>query len=132
MSQLILKDLQKRVSLEVGRSRNATQYFTVLIPYDIGENQVVAIVPAPPTTSIDVLLVPTQYPKQYGVFTIQIPRDLLDSKNPYGTDKPFRIVLDGHGLSWQQIQSTNTDRTLGLCFGTSNGFLEIFGTKISR
>ncbi|MFL6408253.1 MAG: hypothetical protein ACJ71F_14475 [Nitrososphaeraceae archaeon] len=132
MSQLTLKDLQKRVSLEVGRSRNATQYFTVLIPYIIGEVQVVAIVLTPPTISIDVILAPTQYPKQYGVFTIQIPRDLLDSKNPDGTDKPFRILLNGHGLSWQQIRSTNTDRTLGLCFGASNGFLEIFGTKIKR
>ena len=45
---------------------------------------------------------------------------LGDAKNPDGTDKPFRIVLDGHGLSWQQIQSTNTD------------ILEIFGTKIAR
>jgi hypothetical protein len=78
MSHLTLKDLKKRDSLEVGRSRNATKYFTVLIPYIIGEGQVVAI-----------------------VFTIQIPRDLLDSKNPDGTDKPFRILLNGHGLSWQ-------------------------------
>jgi hypothetical protein len=101
MSHLTLKDLKKRVSLEVGRSRNATKYFTVLIPYIIGEGQVVAIVLTPPTTSIDMILAPTQYPKQYGVFTIQIPRDLLDSKNPDGTDKPFRILLNGHGLSWQ-------------------------------
>jgi hypothetical protein len=101
MSHLTLKDLKKRVSLEVGRSRNATKYFTVLIPYIIGEGQVVAIVLTPPTTSIDMILAPTLYPKQYGVFTIQIPRDLLDSKNPDGTDKPFRILLNGHGLSWQ-------------------------------
>jgi hypothetical protein len=92
MSHLTLKDLKKRVSLEV---------LTVLIPYIIGEGQVVAIVLTPPTTSIDMILAPTLYPKQYGVFTIQIPRDLLDSKNPDGTDRPFRILLNGHGLSWQ-------------------------------
>jgi hypothetical protein len=57
----------------------------------------------PSITSVDVIVAPTQYPKQYGVFTIQIPRDLLDSKNPDDTDRSFRIVLDGHGLSWQQI-----------------------------
>ena len=56
MSHLTLKDLKKRVSLEVGRSRNATKYFTVLIPYIIGEGQVVAIVLTSPTTSIDMIL----------------------------------------------------------------------------
>ena len=102
------------------------------IPYSIREGQVVAIVPAPPTTSLDVILAPTQYAKTYGVFTIKIPRHLLDSKNPDGTDKAFRVTLDGHGLSWKQLQSSNTDRTLGLYFGASNGFVQIFGTQISR
>jgi hypothetical protein len=102
------------------------------IPYSIREGQVVAIVPAPPTTSLDVILAPTQYAKTYGVFTIKIPRHLLDSKNPDGTDKAFRVTLDGHGLSWKQLQSSNTDRTLGLYFGASNGFVQIFGTQMAR
>jgi len=102
------------------------------IPYSIREGQVVAIVPAPPTTSLDVILAPTQYAKTYGVFTIKIPRHLLDSKNPDGTDKAFRLTLDGHGLSWKQLQSSNTDRTLGLYFGASNGFVQIFGTQMAR
>jgi hypothetical protein len=102
------------------------------IPYSIREGQVVAIVPAPPTTSLDVILAPTQYAKTYGVFTIKIPRHLLDAKNPDGTDKAFRLTLDGHGLSWKQLQSSNTDRTLGLYFGASNGFVQIFGTQMAR
>jgi hypothetical protein len=102
------------------------------IPYSVREGQVVAIVPAPPTTSIDVILAPTQFAKTYGVFTIQIPRHLLDSKNPDGTDKAFRVTLDGHGLSWKQMQSTNTYRTIGLYFGASNGFVQIYGTQIAR
>jgi hypothetical protein len=102
------------------------------IPYSIREGQVVAIVPAPPTTSIDVIIAPTQFAKTYGVFTIKIPRHLLDSKNPDGTDKQFRVALDGHGLSWKQLQSDNTDRTLGLYFGASNGFLQIYGTQLAR
>jgi hypothetical protein len=102
------------------------------IPYSIREGQVVAIVPAPPTTSIDVIIAPTQFAKTYGVFTIKIPRHLLDSKNPDGTDKQFRVALDGHGLSWKQLQSSNTDRTIGLYFGASNGFLQIYGTQIAH
>lgn len=105
------------------------QNFT--IPYSIKEGQVVAIVPAPPTTSLDVIIAPTQFAKTVGVFTLQIPRHLLDSKNPDNTDKPFRVTLDGHGLSWKQLSSTDTDRTIGVYFGGSNGFLQIFGTQIA-
>jgi hypothetical protein len=104
---------------------------TYSIPYSIREGQVVAIVPAFPTTSIDVILAPTQYAKTYGVFTMQIPRHLLDSKNPDGTDKPFRVNIDGHGTYWKELQNTNTYRTIGLYFGESNGFLQIYGTQIA-
>ena len=101
------------------------------IKYSIKEGQVVAIVPAPPTTSVDVIIAPTQFAKSTGVFTMQIPRHLLDSKNPDGTDKPFHLTLDGHGLAWKQLSSTNTDRTIGIYFGGSNGFLQIYGTVIA-
>ena len=32
----------------------------------------------------------------------------------------------------KEIQNTNTDRTLGLYFGASNGFLQIYGTQIAK
>ena len=60
---------------------------------------------------------------------MQIPRYLLDSKNADGTDKPFTVTLDGHGLSWGQIQSTGTDRVIGLYFTSQNGLLQIYGTQ---
>jgi hypothetical protein len=104
---------------------------TFYIPYSIREGQVVATVPAFPTTSLDVIIAPTQDAKTYGVFTMQIPRHLLDAKNPDGTDKPFRVNIDGHGVYWEELQNTNTDRTIGIYFGESNGFLQIYGTQIA-
>ena len=101
------------------------------LQYSIREGQLVGMVPSAATTSLDVILAPTQYAKSYGVLTIKIPRHLLDSKNPDGTDKAFRLALDGHGLNWKQLSADNTDRTIGLYFGASNGFLQIFGTKIA-
>ena len=95
------------------------------------EGQVIAIVPAPPTTSLDVILAPTQHAQSTGYFTIQIPRQLLDSKNPDGTDKSFRVTLDGHGLAWKELQNNASNRTLGVYFGGSNGFLQIYGTQIA-
>jgi hypothetical protein len=105
-----------------------TNSHNVSISYSINLGQVVTMAPDSPRTSLDVILAPTQHQSAPGVFTIQIPRYLLDSKNPSGADMPFRVTLDGHGLSWQQIQETNTYRVLGIYFTAANGFLEIFGT----
>jgi hypothetical protein len=101
----------------------------VVLPYSINLGQVITMAPDQPRTSLDIILAPTQHQSKPGILTIQIPRYLLDSKNPSGADTPFRVTLDGHGLSWGQIQSTNTDRVLGLYFTSQNGFLQIFGTQ---
>ena len=102
---------------------------TVTIPYSINLGQVITMAANQPKTALDIILAPTQHQSAPGVLTIQIPRYILDSKDASGTDTPFRVTLDGHGLSWGQIQSTNTYRVLGLYFTSQNGFLEIFGTQ---
>jgi hypothetical protein len=102
---------------------------TIVVPYSINLGQIITMAPDQPRTSLDIILAPTQHQSKPGLLTIQIPRYLLDSKNPSGADTPFRVTLDGHGLSWGQIQSTNTDRVLALYFTSQNGFLQIFGTQ---
>jgi hypothetical protein len=106
-----------------------TNSHNVSLAYSINLGQIVTMAPDAPRTSLDVIISPTQHQSQPGVFTLQIPRYLLDSKNPSGVDTPFRVTLDGHGLSWQQIQQTDTYRVLGIYFTAANGFLEIFGTQ---
>lgn len=101
----------------------------VTVPYSINLGQVITMAPDQPRTSLDIILAPTQDQSAPGLLTIQIPRYLLDSKNPSGADTPFRVMLDGHGLSWGQIQSTDTYRVLGLYFTSQNGLLQIFGTQ---
>lgn len=101
----------------------------VTVPYSINLGQVITMAPDQPRTSLDIILAPTQGQSAPGLLTIQIPRYLLDSKNPSGADTPFRVMLDGHGLSWGQIQSTDTYRVLGLYFTSQNGLLQIFGTQ---
>jgi hypothetical protein len=101
----------------------------VSVKYSINLGQLIAMVPDQPRTSLDIILAPTQHQSQYGILTIQIPRFLLDSKNPDRTDKSFRVTLDGHGLSWSQIQQDNTHRVIGAYFGPTNGFLQIYGTQ---
>lgn len=65
-----------------------------------------------------------------GMMTIQIPRFALDAKNAQGQDVPFKVTIDGHGASWKEIQSTNTDRVLAISFGNNNRFIEVTGTQV--
>lgn len=65
-----------------------------------------------------------------GTLTVQIPRFALDAKNAQNQDVPFKVTIDGHGASWQQIQSTNTDRVLAIAFGNNNRFIEVTGTQV--
>ena len=67
-----------------------------------------------PRTSLDILLTPTKYQSTYGVFTVQIPRWALDSKDPSGADLPFRVTMGGNDLYWAELQAIKDYRVLGL------------------
>ena len=101
----------------------------ISIPYSISLGQLLAMVPDQPRTSLDILLAPTKYQTSYGLFTIQIPRLGLDSKNPTGGDKPFTVTMDGHSLFWKELQSTKDYRVLGLYFTGNDALLQIYGTQ---
>ena len=100
----------------------------ISIPYSISLGQLLSI-PDQPRTSLDIILAPTKYQTVYGVFTIQIPRWALDSKNPSGADTPFMVTMDRHPLIWKELQATKTYRTLGLFFSGEDAFLQIYGNQ---
>ena len=52
------------------------------------------MVPDQPRTSPDLVLASTKYQSKYGVFTVQIPRWAVDSKDSSGIDIPFRVTMD--------------------------------------
>jgi hypothetical protein len=101
----------------------------ISIRYSISLGQLLAMVPDQPRTSLDIILAPTKYQTSYGLFTIQIPRLGLDSKNPTGGDKPFTVTMDGHSLFWKELQSTKDYRVLGLYFSGQDALLQIYGTQ---
>jgi hypothetical protein len=82
----------------------------VSIPYSINLGQLLAMVPDQPRTSLDILLAPTKYQSTYGIFSVQIPRWALDSKDSSGADTPFRVTMDGHDLYWAELQATKDHR----------------------
>jgi hypothetical protein len=101
----------------------------VSIPYSINLGQLLAMVPDQPRTSLDILLAPTKYQSTYGIFSVQIPRWALDSKDSSGADTPFRVTMDGHDLYWAELQGTKDYRVLGLLFSGQDALLQIHGTQ---
>jgi hypothetical protein len=95
--------------------------------YSIRGGVLVGILPNGALKSGDIVINPGG---SGGVLTVQIPRFALDAKNDQGQDVPFKVTIDGHGASWQQIQSTNTDRVLAISFNNNNRFIEITGTQV--
>jgi hypothetical protein len=95
--------------------------------YSIRGGTLVGILGNPALKSGDIVINPGG---SGGILTVQIPRFALDAKNDQGQDVPFKVTIDGHPASWQQIQSTNTDRVLAINFGSSNRFIEITGTQV--
>ena len=101
----------------------------ISIRYSINLGQLLAMVPDQPRTSLDILLAPTKYQTSYGLFTVQIPRWALDSKDSSGADMPFRVTMDGHDLYWAELQATKDYRVLGLLFTGQDALLQIYGTQ---
>ena len=95
--------------------------------YSITGGTLVGILPNGELKAGDILINPGG---SGGMMTVKIPRYALDAKNSQGQDVPFKVTLDGHGASWQQIQSTNTDRVLAIAFGNNNRLIEITGTQV--
>ena len=97
------------------------------VKYSIAGGTLVGILGNPELKAGDIVINPGG---TGGMLTIQIPRFALDAKNAQGQDVPFKVTIDGHGATWQQIQSTNTDRVLAISFSNSNRFIEITGTQV--
>src|SRR5215467_3853654 len=97
------------------------------VKYSILGGVLVGILPNGALKAADIVINPGG---SGGTLTVQIPRFALDAKNAQGQDVPFKVTIDGHGATWQQIQSTNTDRVLAISFGNNNRFIEITGTQV--
>jgi hypothetical protein len=83
-----------------------------------------------PRTSLDILLAPTKYQSTYGVFTVQIPRWALDSKDSSGADIQFRVTMDGYDLYWVELQAIKDYRVLGLYLAAKMPCCKSMGPKV--
>jgi predicted secreted protein with PEFG-CTERM motif len=77
------------------------------------------------------LLVNVGGSKANGNLTIQLPRNLIDSKKQGNQDSPYVIFIDSQpSQRVQEIKSNAQARTLAIDFDKGTGVIEIAGTKL--
>jgi hypothetical protein len=78
-----------------------------------------------------ILLVSINASENGGELRIDLPRNLIDSKTPSDTDKPFLVYEDDIDKTISFVESTTTEKTRGLIitFKNEDDTIQIQGTK---
>jgi hypothetical protein len=78
-----------------------------------------------------ILLVSINASENGGELRIDLPRNLIDSKTPSDTDKPFLVYEDDIDKTISFVESTTTEKTRGLiiAFKNEDDTIQIQGTK---
>jgi hypothetical protein len=79
-----------------------------------------------------ILLVNINASTNGGKLTIELPRDLIDSKMQSDTDKPYSVYEDDADRPMSFIESKTTEkaRTLVISFNSEDNAIEIQGTEV--
>jgi hypothetical protein len=118
---------------------------TIPINYSILDGSLVGILSDMPRKSLDLAVDPQA---NGGALEVNLPRDLIDSKNAAGQDTDFIVKIDGTRVSgepsgicvgdcpnilntFKETYNTGTDRVLTITFGPESRFIEIIGNKTS-
>lgn len=65
-----------------------------------------------------------------GTLAITLPRELIDAKNPDGTDKAFVVLNNDQTVQFTETNTTNIERTLIIPFESGAQQIEIIGTLV--
>jgi hypothetical protein len=66
-----------------------------------------------------------------GNFTIELPRNVIDSKGPSNADIKYQIKIDGKGVDYKEVANNVNGRILSIDFSKDNRFVEIIGTQMT-
>ena len=64
-----------------------------------------------------------------GSLTITLPRDVIDSTSNDADDE-FFVIIDGEEVTFEETQTSDTERILTIAFPAGAEEIEIFGTFV--
>jgi hypothetical protein len=68
-------------------------------------------------------------PLDKGMFTIELPRNIIDDKGQANTDSKYTVRVDGKDSKFQETSNNPTTRTLAIDFPKDVRLIEIIGTQ---
>ena len=98
------------------------------IKYDIKGGKVVGILADTDRSTLVLVLNPG---KNGGNMTIELPRNVIDSKGASNGDTKYQLKIDGKGVDYKEVANNAYARVLSINFNKDNRFIEIIGTKIA-
>ena len=100
---------------------------TFPIKYNITSGKLLAVVPDNDKATLVAVMSPGETGKM--VFTIELPRNVIDSKGQGNTDTKFVVKIDHKDVDYKQVANNINARILGIDFSKGDRIIEITGIK---
>jgi hypothetical protein len=101
---------------------------TFPIKYNITSGKLLALVPDNDKATLVAVMSPGETGKM--VFTIELPRNVIDSKGQGNTDTKFVVKIDHKDVDYKQLANNLNARILGIDFSKGDRIIEITGTQM--
>lgn len=99
------------------------------IKYNITGGKLVGLLPDKDKTTVVAVLSPGGSGKM--VLTIELPRNVIDSKGQGNTDTKFVVKIDNKGVDYKEVANNLNARILGIDFSKGDRVVEITGTQMT-
>jgi len=99
------------------------------IKYNITGGKLLGLVADNDKTTVVAVISPGGSGKM--VLTIELPRNVIDSKGQGNTDTKFLVKIDGKGVDYKEVANNLNARILGIDFSKDNRIIEISGTQMT-
>lgn len=98
------------------------------IKYDIKGGKVVGILADTDRSTLVLVLNPGT---NGGNVTVELPRNVIDSKGASNSDTKYQVKIDGKGVDYKEVANNAYARVLSTNFSKDNRFIEIIGTTVA-
>ena len=99
------------------------------IKYNITGGKLLGLVADNDKTTVVALISPGGSGKM--VLTIELPRNVIDSKGQGNTDIKFVVKIDNKGVDYKEVANNLNARILGIDFSKGDRVVEITGTQMT-
>lgn len=98
------------------------------IKYDINGGKLVGMLADKDRSTLVLVLNPSA---KGGNMTIELPRNMIDSKGASNVDTKYQVKIDGKGVDYKEVANNLNARIASINFSKDNRFMEIIGTTIA-